>query len=244
MPKFLILTDTHMGFSAEGDRANIDLLHEAKLESPDAILISGDIGNTAPDTEVYLRLLRRFFPEIPVVGVLGNHDLWFMGESLEEVFASQRRAFERHNCVLLEGGVTEVLGVEIFGFTGWYYCDHASRDSEFIRDYAVKVFRDLQNRSDREFLGILSWIDGHPKSEKPRVLLTHFHWPRIGNPELTDLQRLSYYGANPRYAEYAGLWDVVVMGHSHEEVMAQTQSTVMINAGSNYEEPRFTTIEF
>jgi len=238
--RILTLTDTHWGYSDIGDMENMALLEQARMENPNLILHSGDIGNMAKDTQPYLSLLRKMFPDIPILAVLGNHDLWANSEDYQAIIDTQVKLAKEKNVVILEGGYIDYEGIRFYGLTGWYFINHRTRDSEFILNYDLKVFRDLQKKSDIEFQNIL---DNALESDMATMLLTHFHWPIYGNTDLYDLERNSYCGANPHYREYAYLFDYIVFGHNHEEAYTVTEDTIFVNSGSNYECPAYQIID-
>ncbi len=73
MAKLAWLTDLHLNWIGE-KRKQQELLRSIKEQSPDGVLITGDIAEGA-DTESYLRLLEAELGR-PIYFVLGNHDFY------------------------------------------------------------------------------------------------------------------------------------------------------------------------
>ncbi|MDX1946661.1 MAG: metallophosphoesterase [Pirellulaceae bacterium] len=73
MPRIAWLTDIHLNF-VQPQSGVTDFLETVRVENPDAVLISGDIGE-APNIVKYLQVIDQTL-QLPVYFVLGNHDFY------------------------------------------------------------------------------------------------------------------------------------------------------------------------
>jgi Icc protein len=114
--KLAWLTDPHLNFA--GIQKVSGLMASVRAQSPDALLISGDIGE-APDLEGWLQQIG-WEAKCPVYFVLGNHD--FYHSSVAEVRAHVS-VLSEHNaalCWLGEGGVIALSDhTALIGHDGW-----------------------------------------------------------------------------------------------------------------------------
>ena len=130
------LTDLHLNFV---EPATVDqLLSDIEAESPDAVLIGGDVGESHDIADYLSQIARRM--ERPVYFVLGNHD--FYRSSIPAVREMMRGQCEedQHLVYLTQSepiALTSSIG--LVGHDGW--ADGRSGDYEqsdvFLSDYAL-----------------------------------------------------------------------------------------------------------
>lgn len=136
MKRIVWLTDIHLNFV---ESAIVDqLLAEINAESPDAVLIGGDIGESRDVAEYLSRIANRVAK--PIYFVLGNHD--FYRSSIPVVRDAMRDLCGEHDrlCYLTHSepiALTSSIG--LVGHDGW--ADGRSGDYEnsdvFLSDYAL-----------------------------------------------------------------------------------------------------------
>ena len=115
--KLAWLTDPHLNFA--GTLKVEALLAQLRAWAPDALLVSGDLGE-AHDLEGWLLQLT-YEAKLPVYFVLGNHD--FYGSSIAQVRHDVRALCQAHPSLVWLGGLSEpvVLSsrVALVGHDGW-----------------------------------------------------------------------------------------------------------------------------
>jgi predicted MPP superfamily phosphohydrolase len=130
------LTDIHLNFV---ESAIVDqLLADIAAESPDAVLIGGDVGESPNVADYLSRIVSDV--ERPVYFVLGNHD--FYRSSIPAVRESMRELCDGHGhlCYLTQSEpIALTSSVGLVGHDGW--ADARSGDYEnsdvFLSDYAL-----------------------------------------------------------------------------------------------------------
>jgi len=182
MARIAWLTDIHLNFVPLLEIAAFAA--QIRAQFPDAILISGDIGE-APSLVAYLRLLDELLP-MPMYFVLGNHD--FYGGSIEAVRAqvtalSQEGHFLRW---LSAGGVVELApNTALIGHDGWAdgrLGDFANSDV-LLSDYVVidelkrlpldELLTRLNRLGDEAAAYFREWLPLACKSHRNVIVLTH-----------------------------------------------------------------------
>lgn len=115
--KFVWLTDTHLNIALPG--ATKRLTSHLLRESPDGLLITGDVSNGV-HIESCLASLARALP-CPIYYVLGNHD--YHGRTFASVHADLRRLKHEYPNLhwMTESGVVDLgNGTAVVGTEGWY----------------------------------------------------------------------------------------------------------------------------
>lgn len=79
--KIAQISDTHIGITTEGQLKVC--FEKAAEENPDVVVHCGDYGGTTEGGKCVRRtvkLLRKYFPDTPIVSTIGNHDYWCSGK--------------------------------------------------------------------------------------------------------------------------------------------------------------------
>lgn len=153
MPRLAWATDVHFEFAAVSD---IVAFCERVIEAaPDALLISGDIGQ-APTVERYLRALDRALP-MPVYFVLGNHD--FYNGSIQDVRQGIQAlvAGSAHLTWMSAAGVVALSQeTALVGHDGWAdgRCGDYASSRVLLNDY--RLIRELTDLSAEARLAVLN----------------------------------------------------------------------------------------
>lgn len=238
--KALILTDLHRGYTDNTPR-----IHDKAFayinsnERFDMVLVSGDLGTSKlKDVSNCFKALRKAFPKIPILVVLGNHDLWDKTyRSLRQKIEKIKDFAEEFDIQLLENNPWENENLIIMGYDGWYKYDPIqSRDAEFMRHMFIEdtpQFHWLRQKAD----AAVNFILDYDRKNKKTIVMTHF--PIID--ELIDIPELS---GNPMHGQVLlPISDVIIFGHSHLAVDEMIGKTRVINAGSDYNAVRYKVIE-
>jgi predicted MPP superfamily phosphohydrolase len=167
------LTDQHVG-RITPFAVQMEAVRMANAEKPDLVVLTGDF---VCHSQLYLDQLVEVVSafEVPVIGVLGNHDHWSGAEEVR--LALQRGGVEvlrnRHTTLTLRGQRLQVVGLDD-AYTG-----HARRDE------AVKGLR-----KDLPTLGlshIAEEADGLWRAGVPLVLSGHTHGGQVTVARLHEL---------------------------------------------------------
>jgi hypothetical protein len=137
---------------------------EVAAFAPDALVVAGDVAESAPEFERCLATLRGELT-CPVWVLAGNHDLWHRSAPSrvlwEELLPAATR---RADCRWLEGTSFVVDGVGVAGTLAWY--DYSAIDPQFAAP--LEVIRDQKGQynmdavlidwpwSDQEFAGLIA----------------------------------------------------------------------------------------
>jgi len=81
--KILYTSDLHYGFNDKTRDILIEFFKKVKDESPDIIILAGDIiSHEQRQFPKILKLIRESNPDIPILAVRGNHDFWYSKKDL------------------------------------------------------------------------------------------------------------------------------------------------------------------
>lgn len=136
MKRVAWLTDLHLNFLRPPERA--DFLARVRAAEPDAVLISGDVGE-ARDVVAFLNQIALAWP-CPVYFVLGNHDFYFGSISDVRTRVQSLCWEEPRMKYLTQCGVEELApGVGLAGHDGWADAQFGDyeRSTVMMNDYRL-----------------------------------------------------------------------------------------------------------
>lgn len=246
--KIAITTDTHYGRDKNTHRVHekfLTRLNEAmKAEDVKVLIHCGDWScNKQDQLERTLKMFRKHI-DIPIVAVIGNHDLWQYnrrGDAKKKTLQEQRLLhaewFKLNNIHYLENGPFVIEDVVIAGFDGWYSkANPDTNDADNMKSYteAVPTMVYLSNYAHKRLDALLQ-LD--LTQYRKRILVTHFP-PFTDNPVYVD------FNANHNYFQpMKEKFDVICVGHSHQTVNRVEDGKLILNAGAGYNEPRFLIVD-
>lgn len=237
--RILIFTDPHRGFNENTAKIHDKVFQSLNQDSFDVVVVSGDWGITKLEhVKKAFKAFRVAFPNKPILGVLGNHDLWDQQTRHMEVkFQKIAQYAQEFNIHLLENNPFEQDGVLFLGFNGWYHLPHPdTRDSDYMQAYVgagCPVDTYLRNRADQAIYAMMD----HPKEGKKVVSVTHF-------PCIEEAMDTPHWNGNPRHGEVLKEFsDVIIFGHTHRAVDMQIGRSRIINVGADYNKLIYQIIE-
>lgn len=208
MPRVQIVSDLHTEFWGE---ASLDSLETVGV---DVLVVAGDL-TSFPLLETSLERLARRYAEVPVVYVLGNHELYDASPA-EAKAAVARVAARCSNLHALDGTAVTVEGLLFAGGTLWFPHDPAfdrhrrgMSDFQVIDDFEPWVYE--ENARHVAFLaGLERTPDVIVTHHLPVASLTATKW--LGSP----LNRFFVGDAEAVLARHAPkLW---LFGHTHDPI--------------------------
>ena len=244
-----IMTDTHHGFSELQDKKNVLMLKEMAEFKPDLIIHSGDIGSHCYENRRdFVVELRKMFPDLPVIAVLGNHCYWHNGvnKTFSQLCQKNTKLLKDNNIIELNGDNDFTYEKVYFcGFGGWYSDLNPPTNDKFNIPQYDTVGKDyLYSQSHKQFSKCLAHMSAY-KAEVgfPTVLVSHFPFVQGATDWKSD--KGSYFGNNLKYEEFLFNTDYFIFGHTHSSYtgVANNGKTKCINVGSNYEDPKFLILE-
>ncbi len=236
--KLLIFTDPHRGYNENTSKIHDKVFSSINPDSFDIVVVSGDWGVSCLDhVRGAFKAFRRAFPNKPIVGVLGNHDLWdSKTRSLERKFQKIAEFAKESNIHLLENNPLDLGDTVILGFDGWYAFPHPdTNDSNFIHPWVegVPVDAFLQNKTSKALYSIIDY----PKENKKVVVVSHF-------PCVEEAMDVSHWNGNPRHGEILlEFSDLLIFGHTHKKVDLIKGKTRIINVGNDYNKLEYQIVE-
>jgi predicted phosphodiesterase len=243
----MLMTDTHFGLSTNTHRILAEFYKKAAKENVDAIVHTGDwITHSCQDKlERAFKQIRKFIPKVPIYTAFGNHDYWGPKNRrhLHNREAWGQIEYDRkHLCmewdinwltprgVFLEG-TTDVL---MCGFDGWYRHTNPPTNDEcwmtrYISECPAHVF--MNHRASKQ---VEELVRTSRSFEGKVIVATHF------NSYDGDEQFM----ANQRYfPELTESCDVLCMGHVHRSLATIRNGCLVLNAGSDYDDPKYLIFE-
>jgi len=242
--KILLTTDSHMGFSQKTYQILEKKLKEIDHNSYDIVVHCGDwISHKQSQWKTVLKLFRNYIDK-PILGVTGNHDLWDAEQqflSLEDVQKYHLEMFKKYDIHYLERNPYIKDNISFYGFNGWYSnTNPPSNDWMRIPNNPPRdLNKILRNNAHRRLQEILIQSE---KDTNQKICITHVSSLPYRNSYIKDDYSMA---ANPKYKNMiADVFDFYFMGHSHLVVQELHPSGCgMINAGSDYDQPKFMIIE-
>lgn len=168
MKKLAWLTDIHLNFL---NYTRLSLFcTEVSKESPDAVLIGGDIAE-APSLERYLRFVKNRI-DVPIYFVLGNHD--FYHGSISVVRSEMKNLSKKVKGLQwlgLEDIVEMAPNVALIGYDGWSdgKLGNYAQSSVVLNDYLL--IRDLAGLNKHDRLLKLNGLGDEAAAHAKKVLL-------------------------------------------------------------------------
>lgn len=262
--KIAVTTDTHLGASNNTIKIHEKFLKNLMEESFDVLVHTGDIAShKQKQLHRSLIMFKEALEDIPMLFVLGNHDLWDQEAwnqknkrynkrtSYEHLRSQQRDWFEEVGVHYLQDEEYVYKDEAIFyGYDGWYKdLNPPSNDKNWMPPIAklCPINQYLNYRANKTLDAILMSAEGM-KRVKPHlkfVCATHHSLtPYRGGADTMN--------GDPRHLDFLSEnFDLVLNGHSHQEVdqiheyvFGNTICTCrVINAGSDYDKPKYKIIE-
>ncbi len=165
--KLVWLTDIHLNFAQE--HVWRQLFSVIRMSSPDAIMISGDIGE-APSISTYLREITGD-SSYPIYFVLGNHDYYRGSISKVRTEVSELCQSTPNLVWLSNSEIVELApGIGLLGHDSWAdgrFGNYKDSDVE-LNDYLM--IDDLANRSKTERLKVMQRLAGEAAKHISRLL--------------------------------------------------------------------------
>lgn len=233
MTKICLLSDLHYGFDSKTHIIISDFFNRMKAKKPDILLIAGDIiSHMQCQWRGILKILRTYFPEIPILIVKGNHDYWDGDYSFGrfcDLAEFHRRMFHDYNVTYLETEHYETDELVIYGFDGWYgSTEPPSNDTSYIGEV-------INGTPMHRYMWYKGWIalNNIPfKTKKKTIIVSHF-----------ELNTHSMGGDIALLPDIKSKADIFCVGHSHQEVNTTDGELQIYNCGSDYNKPNYILFE-
>jgi len=248
MIKIALTTDSHYGHSKNTHKIHEKFLKRLNLaikaDDVKVLIHTGDwISYKQDQLERTLKMFRKYI-DIPIVCVRGNHDLWQYDKrndgrklTLMELDEQHNKWFKENDIHHLENGPFIVDDVIIVGFDGWYnMCYPPTNDAEHMKSN-VEGVPTMVYLSGKTYSKLDNLLQIDLSCYRSSVMVTH-------HPPFTeDVQYLDYC-ANPNYFQpIKDKFDAFCTGHSHHYWNESQDNCLILNAGSDYDKPRYTIFE-
>ena len=246
--KVAITTDTHAGYTST--QSLLTMLGNIKIENPDVLIHCGDVqSNNFYQQCSFWDIVRGYLPDCKIISVLGNHDWWDNGygneEGDEEKSTTCQEVLDRVNLIYKEFNIHHasenliIDNVAFSGFDGWYSDKdhyHATNDKSCIPHYYISEKRWLENRNMKQFQDCKSFLE---KFDGTKVVVTHFGITPECKEDWKSQGSTCYFGNHQEFFNQLNFVDYIFYGHSHQFVDVEYGKTKVVNAGSDYDFPRY-----
>lgn len=254
--KFLLITDTHYGFSHKTHKKHERFLKEAAKaaveNNVDAVIHTGDWAacsqHQIPRT---WKMFREAFGDKPIYTVRGNHDLWdresfheryrnkrkYLSKryvTLQQIYKQQEEWAKEHDIWLLQKHPIEYDDLIIYGFDGWYGKSPVSTDLDFMPKAveSCPIDRWLFNQAYEELSTILEMARFE---NKKKMLVTHMppHHESLGGTRKLN----EHMNASASWLPFITKeFQVVCFGHTHWHVDLEIDGCRFINSGTDFDQ--------
>lgn len=245
--KIALSSDVHYGCTGNVANKIEKMFNKIKDENVDALILAGDLAShTQHHYKRCIETARNILPDIPILTVRGNHDMWDGMHRKDK--ASEKRMlyqiYEYHEKIYRFNNIHHlddpyILGdVTIFGFDGWYHLpDPKTNDKHWmpLMHEGCPTGSYLSAKSFKDFERILYQYDN--KTTEKTILISHF-------PSIVIEGDRHEFNASPRFLpEIKERFDVVCYGHSHKFMDQIEDDTRFLNCGSDYGKPQYIIFE-
>jgi len=255
----LATADLHYGLYPAGDRATEELARHVCDSSADALVIAGDLADV--DVENLAACLELFnaFDGLKLL-VPGNHDLWTISGSSEQIYREELPRVAREAAFhVLDTGPVVRGDLAFIGSIGWY--DYSFRNPHLglsTEDYRRKSIPGLCSWNDRRYVRwdmedeeftelCLSTLRRHYSRIEPkvdRVVCVLHHVPFAGLLYETGDVPLEFcraYMGSERFGQLLLRSEkvcYVICGHRHGVATCQEDALKAFVVGSDYSHKR------
>lgn len=239
--KIAVTTDTHMGHHFKTILKIEKMLKKLMTEKFDILIHCGDwVSSKQRQLETSFKLFRKIIPkEIPILAVIGNHDFWNGDEKFKNsslMLENHNRLFQEYDIHYLENGPFIFQNVGFYGFNGWYHSTRpATNDTRWMPRFFEGLdphvyFNNIARKKAFELLNLELLYEKN-------VLVTHF-------PFFTDHIKYAEFCADMNYMDpFTEKFDLMLVGHSHKECDWVKNKCRVVNAGSDYNFPRYKIVD-
>lgn len=243
--RILLISDTHVGITTEGQiRA---MLKRATAEKFDLIVHAGDYGGTfsgAPCVKRTLRLIRKQFPDVPMVSTIGNHDYWCgKRRSLFDYMRNMEKigdAFTEFGVHYIDrDGIYVQDDVKIVGSSGWYVNPRPPTNDQYYLPIGLEgdTNRYLLKRAEEALFRQTEnlKLDIH----ETLVFLSHFPVINTGNDYKGRFEEFSWSESIGQHLQDEFGCKYFLCGHAHQ----LHQGPLRYECGPNYYNPAYIIVE-
>ncbi len=254
MTKFLLISDTHFGFSSYTSRIWSKYWKKQVESSPeflelDCLILAGDLAShELRHLKTAFKFFRSRMGEKKIVWVRGNHDYWdsrtrdldfliLKGEELAKEF--DIHSLHGQPMVFLEPEKASSVAVVLAGWDTWYMQSPERWTQDLNRIPGTVAFETHAALSSRALSSMLSWVDSvetWKTSGSQSKLVTITHMPGGFSPDGRHIGQPESW-----WKEALLQSDVLCYGHTHrrhEEVVETDHGPCLVlNAGCDYDKP-------
>lgn len=227
MKKIILTSDLHSGFSYRTHDILDKFYASVQKENADYLVIAGDIiSHSQSQWDPTLVQLRDHF-DIPILVVLGNHDVWQDGHN-KSLWSTRKKIFdkfEKYDITYLPDNPVVEDDFRIYGFDGWYKSSNPpSKDKYYLSTLTegINTHDYIRKRWGKDQLSII------PKKDRHQIVVTHFDF--TDHPMSADSGWLNEINTKA---------DVLCVGHSHIQRFDEIMDMQIINTGSDYDDPKY-----
>ncbi|NVM34009.1 MAG: metallophosphoesterase [Candidatus Lokiarchaeota archaeon] len=254
--KIILTTDLHEGFDNKTNRINSKFITKMSEEiKKDAdikvMVVTGDLASHKQRQLPRVLKMLRTKINIPILVVRGNHDLWDTQKgdfgqkgqwlnkpkpSIKSIYKQHEQWFHDNDIRHLESGNFEINDIVFIGWDGWYHSLNPPTNDEFrMTPYTegIRTTEWLTYRAEREFNRVIF----DQTDAKIRIAVTH-HSPLPSEWQYKD------HAANPKFLQQITCrFNYFLIGHTHQETDMIIDDCRIINAGSDYNAPKYKIFE-
>lgn len=257
--KIIVTADLHHGITSRNKLRKIR--NQICLEKPDAIILAGDISESAEDFDQCLNLFSEYNG---IKGVIvGNHDLWKRKDGLSSLDLWERELpsiTSKNDFIWMEEETIIIDKITIVGTIGWY--DYSAKSLNMEDDW-YESFKGEYNmdgkmidwdKTDKEFaseiyVNLEKRLDELDKNDNIEKIIVITHVP-LYSQQMVPMSSDSRYG-DAYFGNFTlghlvqGYMKVkeVVSGHTHRGIDRDFGDFRLRTVQSDYGIPGFLTIE-
>jgi len=245
--RILQISDTHNGITKL--KTIKEVFKQAANESPDLLMHCGDYsGGQTGHKHVRLtaNLMRDYFPNTPIVTVLGNHDYWAGPSPAPVDFAYNygriKEIFESHKIHFMdEAGIYKSDDIAIIGCSGWYSSlNPPTNDRLYLPSHVeANTNRWMERKARSIFLKQLDQLDDIYGEYITTAFISHFPVIDAGNERKGAFEEFCWDASIGALMQSDYACKYFFCGHAHQ----LHTGPLRYESGSDYYNPKYQLVE-
>lgn len=236
--KIILTSDLHFGLDHRTGNKHARFWSKVAAEDPDVLCIAGDIASHKQDqVEKCFKHIRRWLPTVPIFVVWGNHDFWGTGKNFPDLVRDRMKFNQGERIRHLNGDFVDIVvknkKVRLCGFDGWYADPNPPTNDKIRIPGGEESFQILKDKAKVDYEKVMR-ID--TKSVEYALCMTHF--PPFAEREYHSLCANQYY-----FQPLTEKFDYLFVGHSHQDNDFVVNGCRVLNAGSDYNKPKYKVVK-
>ena len=245
--KILLTSDTHHAFTANSTvKINRKFWQKVAEQDFDVMVHTGDWCTTNAEVQMRKAIKQcRNYIDKPILTVLGNHDYWSKNHiDPRSMINYHEKVFEEFDIVYLDRETIQINDILFYGYDSWYHVPNPPSNDYYWMPRIVETLpinHYMSKRMDASFERVMDDIEKDESGLK-KICVTHMS-PYLRKNWFMDRVHIGLSG-NPKHLPFITKHcEALLIGHTHRELDEVVDGCRIVEAGSDYNNPKFKILE-